>query len=1469
MAATAEIRKPMNLVPTLGLVTKPRPFQAPFGAFADGSKNFWLDGQRCSTPPGFDRLTTTRPNAHTTKLSGQFWRGNVAHASNVMARTDTTQTMELIIRVDRLNDYQMLGYKGQGEAVGAVGTLGKFDWCFYITWYGAIVYSATDSGGLLVVTNTILADGDGKPIGPGNWYSIAIVDDAAAAAGARHKIYLQRIGSSNQAVANATAIASTTSTDDVFFGAAPIDVGSTPSSASKSRDRYAQHQFQGIIQEIRLWDIARSAADIKTDHASEIATNAANLIGLYRLTGSGTDTYFVNPDVGTVGDGTGQMPRLELEQRDATWVDNGHVLGQPITGYDYSLAVNGRNNGLTVPDSYRYRKQTVDEDGVLESPSNFYINTRLRTGRLKNRSCVAHWTHIPDDAFGSIIARQATGSTTSGDAVAGAGEEFTIYIEEVDVGAGVYEFMAVVGYETSVPTFRIARVVSNTGGLVANTEYDMTVSFFGAGGIRIEVGASADQSQTFAGTFTGLRGTPNTPEGSFRKYALTFGNSIYRSRFLFGRESDPNYFDVEYDYSKSWDGVFGHVIIGSLTTTASNLAGLFGSDTMHHIFRNATKITKDFVNSLAGQVYSAWTFDQGKGGNIKDIGLNGTTIPFRVDSGHTWGASGITTAAREKILGIFEHQYSDLPVSVARIVCIAGGSAYTLNVSSGALTFVADGFRNDLGKRVSFAKSGDAIVMCSGSPGGNYQLLKDTIVKLSIEEPAGLLPWGLAGQMDPTSGLKKGQFTAEQTQDAALQEGSYGLALAYYNKDLDKWSRLVPFAMAPILYGRANIVIGPDAEINQAHAKLPTIVSGANGVEPFGIASASGAKHVTVKSYITSETTAKAKKVHLSLGSTIHSHPFILDSSDATKEEWAITFEAFAPRVWCELLPKGRLSVNCRFIGSTSTITLTDVGTSVVSNDWNSGGAGTITATGSGVTSHGIKIPRSFDPQVTHVGIFRTVAGGDVYRLVDTMANGDDKSFTINQPDSQLGGFTLDPSIGPVPSVRLVTDFGSRMFYILDDLAEEAIYPSQPGLPWGVRTGDVVFLKEGASNPITGIARTEQTLTVFKRDELFVITETTSPDFPFEINLRIADEGCVAPFGIINIASAFHFPALRGFSRYDTSSLVGLSNLIEPTYRSAISAAAKDMTEGVYDRKNRMALWFVASGNSYDESEQPILDQVIAWDAEAKRDDNGDYFGWQYLTGIYATTAAAVHDSNGNEMILFADPMGYINRWDVGTNFGLGSDTGMTTPAVDATGTPSTTQIKLAALNSGSYPEGYVGFPITCIDTSTGARETRMIVTDDKASPNSLIRLDHALSFTFDHTADTVVVASIEADWTVCDFAPFGHTNGSIFVEEELIMQPRTPSATIVHRMRGILGDGDGDTVGIGTIADDQIVTVTNGNDDYLRFLAYQDQATGSPRMPRGTHMRRRVQALGADKPFEWLGSTLVFSPRGKLKERA
>ena len=97
-----------------------------------------------------------------------------------------------------------------------------------------------------------------------------------------------------------------------------------------------------------------------------------------------------------------------------------------------------------------------------------------------------------------------------------------------------------------------------------------------------------------------------------------------------------------------------------------------------------------------------------------------------------------------------------------------------------------------------------------------------------------------------------------------------------------------------------------------------------------------------------------------------------------------------------------------------------------------------------------------------------------------------------------------------------------------DDLAPYRLYISDIAKPWSTITGNIVDLLDGTTLEITGVGRSENMLTVFKNDTLFVFTPTGNDDFPFRVEVRQRDVGGVAPFGIANVDSLFFYPNERG-----------------------------------------------------------------------------------------------------------------------------------------------------------------------------------------------------------------------------------------------------------------------------------------------------------------------------------------------------
>ena len=1429
----------------LGLNTKKRPTKIPLGACQSGSKNFILDRDVLATAPGYKTIVTQRPDSYSYKLSGQNWRGETTATGSLVGLNAGTRTIEVVFRIDRMQGVQVLLYRGQGEDAGVRyaahgGSFTQLGWMLEVA-EGKVLWTLTAGGATLYQIQA-----GTTAVQPGVWYHTALKK-----VGTTYTTYLAVVGSApsvfTSGVAGPNAINDTTSMN-FYVGAMPLNTAATPTSAASTDTELMQFQTHGVVQEVRIWSTARTDQEIEDNNDVEVSTSATGLIAYYRLTGDATDTYFKSPNTGTAGSGSGEAPVLYLEPRRGTWLDSGHILGNPLTGYTYSLDFDGMDDAIEVKDSYLYRKPTSTSDNELSLDERFFFHARLRVSRLTDRQCIWHWTHVPDDEFGSIIARKATAATASG-TTGTANEEFTAYLEIKDVGAGVYQFAGVVGYDATGTGYRQTTVVSNIGGgIVVGTEYNVTFcmnfSADASGGASVLFVNSGSTSAAYTANYQVPRGSPDFPDGSFRKYAMSIGRGIYRVRSLGNEPYDPDSVDIEYDYTKSFNGVIAQVAIGAydaITSSSGTSVSANIAQQIHDILQNATTMSRDLVGSVTARFFSAWSMNVGAGATIEDFGLVGNPLELKFDSNHRWGKSGITTSAKEKILGAFTHTYRTPTGDVRKSIVVAGGSVYDANLTTGALTWIDDGIRNDNKNRFSAMKFQDSLVLCCGGVSGNYTLWKDQVFPLSIEAPSGTLAIGLQDQI---------------SDDAVLKRGEYMYGFAFYSAFQDKWSPIGITATVNIRCDKANVAMGTIAEMNQTYAKLPTVISGANGKEPFGVTASAGKKYVNVRSYLSTEATPNDKIVVVGYNNS-DVHPFMNDSSDATAVEWANLFEAYAPRAWTEVLPEGRISVNSRFIGSTARLRLNDGTTSVVNNDWNSGGGGTVTASGTGISSHGIALPYSFDPQVTHLGIFRTVAGGSLLQLVAQVPNGT-QSFVDTIPDSELRAPIADLTQQEIPAARYVVDFGGRAMFFGDDLAPYRLYISDIAKPWSTITGNIVDLLDGTTLEITGVGRSENMLTVFKNDTLFVFTPTGNDDFPFRVEVRQRDVGGVAPFGIANVDSLFFYPNERGIYSFDTNASVYRSEAVEDEWLG-VAAANYSIISAVHDRPHMTVMFAAPSGDSVNSSGQVINDMVFVYDYSKPRGDDGIFYGWSIWDGMYVDQFFTLQDANDVNRIYFTTPEGHLCQFDVGTNFGVDTLTSRT-PATGA-GTFNTTTVTVAQATLANLPEGYLGLPITVVDATdaTGAtRATRMCKADTNIGGGfTELTLDHAITNFTPAQADTVLVGSIEFVWKSADFSAVGTDKVTEVKKIHVQATPQSPSATPEVKMLNGYGLQDETGPGVEVSTNDAF---TNQAYDALLSFTYG----------RGRRHSVRFYSRGPDKPLEIISLGVELTDddsRGKFGE--
>lgn len=161
-----------------------------------------------------------------------------------------------------------------------------------------------------------------------------------------------------------------------------VTTGDGPTTIGTLMRNTLAHPFQGQIDEVRLWDVARSEADIRADMNRSLAGNEAGLIGYWPLNeGQGADTQddSINDNAGSLGGGNGILaPQWVEVDRD----------GIGVLDLDFNSGVdqNGNAEGdlvFTGPGGFEVLFTDDDSDGAFGGDANGVHITNLNHGNIK------------------------------------------------------------------------------------------------------------------------------------------------------------------------------------------------------------------------------------------------------------------------------------------------------------------------------------------------------------------------------------------------------------------------------------------------------------------------------------------------------------------------------------------------------------------------------------------------------------------------------------------------------------------------------------------------------------------------------------------------------------------------------------------------------------------------------------------------------------------------------------------------------------------------------------------------------------------------------------------------------------------------------------------------------------------------------------------------------------------------------
>ena len=1346
--------------------------------------NIMLDDGVLSKTPGYARLSKTLPMDHAFNLDGglQYWRGRTIGTASLVALNGSAWTLDVIFKIDAFPSEQsstgekaVLLYKGSGSAAAADAGTGDLDWQAYIAPSSGqyfITFQFREAGG-----GTIKSVTDVTALSLNTYYQATITYSGALLA-----IF---VGPSASAAPGAATTSSAWS-DTVRDGANDFLVGASARSSPTRLDDVVQYPFTGVIQEIRFWNDDRSAGEVSTYWGRQLTsaeqTSETELIAYYPLTLGSVTLGFTAPSKGTAGNSSSasNAPYLKFEPVDFSLT----------TGSYYNGFLDGKSYGLSPATPIVYRKQIPNEDGEFPAPVYMSVTIRLKLNQATSRATLFHYVHCPTASDTTDHNFTNTTATSTSITSTPTGQMLLELLDD----AGTIRFRAVAWFNNTSPAERCASIVS-AGAASVGTDYTVTMGVAYTGTIYLYVNSASVVTGLMASIDTSDY-SPNTPAtGSLdpTKYVMSIGRSINTT------QQTPDGVDVTYNLSRSLYAEIGQVVIAQPPGTSTFA-------TIHKYVQNNT-LTRDTVSSLAMPIMSAWNLGTASIGIIEDLGLTSNTLNYKYDPDFTLAHTTVTTNSISKPRGIFDHFYRTSAGEQHVYVAVTDGAAYTFDVSTGALTLLGDGLRNDNGNRATAMRWVDALILCFGGYGHNHHIWKDQVYRLDIVPPTGVIPFGLTNQ---------------NGEEAKLGTGKYRYTFTFWSRFIGKRSPHGPIVEVDVKVERANIAFGDQAEINQTYAQSDEAKK-----MPYDVSTFASVQRVKMAGWLngtesgpTSSDPQYDKLLIVTNGSGAVNNSYYEDNEAITFEELDDHVIDRSTRVFVERTVSDRFRFKSAYAGSNARLTMDDTGTILSSaNGFEFTTGLPATFSGTGDSSHGLVLPRSSDKQVTHLEVWRTLANDSDFRLVARLPNGA-TGFVDALEDALNTGEILDVADGAPPPVKFVTEFNGRALFTLDDNNPSFAYFSKIGEPWNVPPQNVVDFRDGSTAEITGVGRTENSVVLFKNDTTFVLTPTASTLAPFDVQVRTRESGCVSPYGIVNVNDTLFYPGELGFYSFDMSFPQRISRFIDPTWRD-LGPGARGGIVGIHDRANKQIIWF------YPVTDISRCDNAITWNYEVGGDDSGNRYGWATLSGLNVRFASIVQGTDNNDIVFLVDSFGHIYQWNSGNNFGPGTFTATGPLAVTSGGAGTVVIPKVTSYTD--MPRGYEGVFLTKV-TPAGVRESRLVIVDSLGGTTTTCTMVSNWT-TPPTTSDVIYVGSIEMDATFGEISPAAREIVHLWTDTFLRQTAPSVSATFEFRFQGKGGMAANER-------SQQSVTISNQKTD----IKFASSCYGRRLIPR-------ITSFGPDKP--------------------
>jgi len=382
--------------------------------------------------------------------------------------------------------------------------------------------------------------------------------------------------------------------------------------------------------------------------------------------------------------------------------------------------------------------------------------------------------------------------------------------------------------------------------------------------------------------------------------------------------------------------------------------------------------------------------------------------------------------------------------------------------------------------------------------------------------------------------------------------------------------------------------------------------------------------------------------------------------------------------------------------------------------------------------------PKPTDKQVTHVRMYRSVAGGSTLFFEEQFPIGSDEFISI-KADSDLGDpidafFNNKP-----PKVTMGTIYRGRAYYSGNPDNPQRLYASRVGFPEYVPTTYFVDLVDDNGNgiPVRMIKAYRDRIVVATDQGTYLVVDRggdISLDSPQDMPISIVpiqfDDGCVGRSAVCEIGGrGILFAGQNNIYSTQGEDISDVNGKIQPTY-DAFSVQNADAWIAAHWREKKYAIFAISSGGD------TTLDRFIV----VEYDKPGFAFGvWEIPD--FTVVAPVRRSTDDKEEIWIGDGLGYLSKFNESAWDGYISGA---TSSGTATGGSTTTAI-LGTDLSGLSGDGVRGLQIAVFHAS-GTLERRIIYSHSTVGGNTTVTVSEA----FDNAVtagDTWFLGLIRWSW--------------------------------------------------------------------------------------------------------------------------